>query len=144
MEYKESEVLVEAVKGFEGLRLTSYKDSAGVLTIGYGHTGEVMAGVRITESQADEYLRHDLQRAGRTVNRLGVCKTQGQFDALCDFVFNLGGGRLRSSTLLKKIRAGAPVAEIQKEFRRWVYASGKKLPGLVRRREWEARRWVLE
>lgn len=140
-DYRISEILVEAVKGFEGLRLTAYKDSAGVVTIGYGHTGEVMNGQRITESQAEEYLRHDLQMAGRQVNRLGVAKTQGQFDALTDFVFNLGIGQLRSSTLLRKIRAGAGSADIEREFRRWVYAGGRRLNGLVKRREWEVGRW---
>lgn len=140
--FKASDRLEEAVRGFEGLRLAAYQDSAGVWTIGYGHTGEVWRGMRIDRAQADEYLAHDLAVAGRGVNALGVCGTQGQFDALCDFVFNLGMGRLRSSTLLKKIRAGRPAAEVQAEFRRWVYAGKKRLPGLVRRREWEARRWA--
>ncbi|MCD8266220.1 MAG: lysozyme, partial [Prevotellaceae bacterium] len=70
------------------------------------------------------------------------CQTQGQVDALTDFVFNLGIGNLKGSTLLKYITLGKPTADIQKEFERWVYCKGKKLGGLVTRRAWEARRWA--
>lgn len=140
--YKASDELAAAVRQFEGLRLRAYRDTAGVLTIGYGHTTGVKATDRITERQADEYLSFDLWVAGRYVNSLGVAKTQGQYDALTDFVFNLGWRSLRSSTLLRKIEAGAKTEDIQKEFRRWVYAGKKKLAGLVKRREWEAQRWA--
>ncbi len=129
------------VKEFEGLRLESYKCSAGVWTIGYGHTRGVKQGQSITEAQADALLRGDLMSAERYVNELSLNLTQGQFDALVDFAFNLGTGRLGSSSLLKKIRQGADTAEIQSEFKRWVYAGGKKLEGLVKRRAWEAERW---
>ena len=57
------------------------------------------------------------------------------------FVFNLGIGRLKSSTLLKVIREGGSMQQVKKEFKRWVYGGGKQLPGLVKRREWEARRF---
>ena len=63
-------------------------------------------------------------------------------DALVDFAYNLGVGSLRSSTLLRKIKEGASTEDIQAEFRRWVYANGKVLKGLVKRREWEASRWA--
>lgn len=139
---RSSRTLIEAVKQFEGLRLTAYKDSAGVPTIGYGHTRGVRMGDRISMSQAERYLENDLRSAEYYVDKLGVAKTQGQFDALVDFVFNLGGSRLSSSTLLRKIRAKASVKDIQNEFRRWVYAGGKVLPGLVKRREWEAKRYA--
>ena len=137
-----SDILIEKVKEFEGLRLTSYKDSAGVWTIGYGHTRGVKAGQSITEKQADSLLRGDLLTAENHVNGLKLNLTQGQFDALCSFIYNLGIGNFKSSTLLRKIKEGAPTEEIQAEFRRWVYAKGKKLKGLVRRREWEASRWA--
>lgn len=139
---KASEILIEKVKEFEGLRLTAYKDSAGVLTIGYGHTRGVKAGQRITEKQADSLLRGDLLTAENYVNSLKLNLTQNQFDALVDFCYNLGAGNLAGSTLLAKIRAKAPTEEIQAQFRRWVYAGGKKLAGLVKRREWEAQRWT--
>lgn len=140
--FKASDTLTEAVKGFEGLRLRAYTDTAGVPTIGYGHTAGVRIGQKITRGDADELLEHDLWVAGRYVNSLGVCRTQGQYDALVDFVFNLGWKALKQSTLLRKIRSAAPVDEIQRQFRRWVYSGKKKLPGLVRRREWEAQRWA--
>ena len=72
---------------------------------------------------------------------LNVAQTQGQFDALVSFTFNLGIGRLKSSTLLKVIREGGSKNAIKKEFKRWVYAGGKKLRGLELRREWEAKRF---
>lgn len=137
-----SDTLVEAVKGFEGLRLVAYRDSKGVLTIGYGHTGGVRQGQRIAEAEAEHFLRQDLAAASMYVNRQQVCRTQGQFDALVDFAFNLGTGSLARSTLMYYIRTGKPTADIQAQFRRWVYAGKKKLPGLVKRREWEARRWA--
>lgn len=139
---KSSEILIQKIKEFEGLCLTSYKDSAGVWTIGYGHTHGVKSGQKITEKQADCLLRGDLLTAENYVNGLQLKLTQGQFDALTDFVYNLGPGNLAGSTLLAKIRAKAPAEEIQEQFRRWVYAGKKKLVGLVKRREWEARRWT--
>lgn len=139
---KASNILIKKVKEFEGLRLTSYKDSAGVWTIGYGHTRGVKAGQIITEKQADSLLRSDLLTAENYVNGLKLNLTQGQFDALTDFVYNLGSGSLAGSTLLAKIRAKAPAEEIQAQFRRWVYAGKKKLAGLVKRREWEAKKWA--
>ncbi len=139
---KASDVMIESLKGFEGCRLTAYRDSAGVWTIGYGHTRIAKKGLHITQRKADDLLREDLAGFEKYVNGLGVCRTQGQFDALVDFAFNLGTGSLGGSTLLEKIRRGADTAEIQAEFRRWVYAGGKKLDGLVRRIYWEARRWA--
>ena len=137
-----SETLLKALKGFEGLSLTAYEDAAGVLTIGYGHTGkDVRAGDRISEYWATELLRQDLRTAELAVNKLEVARTQGQFDALVSFVYNLGIGRLSSSTLLKVIRRGGSKKAITREFKRWVYAGGRKLKGLERRRAWEAKRF---
>lgn len=139
---KASNILIEKIKEFEGVRLTAYKDSAGVLTIGVGHTRGVKPGQRITEKQAESLLKGDLAEAERYVNSLKLNLTQGQFDALVDFAYNVGAGDLAGSTLLAKIRAKAPTAEIQEQFKRWVYAKGKKLGGLVKRRAWEAQRWT--
>ena len=66
---------------------------------------------------------------------------QPQFDALVSFAFNLGFYKLKTSTLMKTILEGGSMRAIKKEFKRWVYAGGKKLKGLERRREWEARRF---
>lgn len=131
--------LVRAVKEFEGLSTKAYYCPAGYLTIGYGHRTTMKDKKTITMGEATTLLKADLAKAGEGVNALGVCKTQGQFDALTDFVFNLGIGRLKSSTLLKQIKKGASTEAIQKEFRRWVYAGGNVMPGLVKRREWEAK-----
>lgn len=137
-----SNILIEKLKEFEGYRPTSYQDSAGVWTIGYGHTQGVKKGQKITKAQAESLLRGDLLKAEKYVNGLKLNLTQGQFDALVDFAYNLGIGNLGTSTLLGKIRMKASDEEIQAQFRRWVYAGGKVLPGLVKRREWEAQRWV--
>lgn len=139
---KASDLLINALKQFEGYRDTAYLDSASVATIGWGHTKGVKLGMKCTRSEAEQWLREDLAPVEAYVNTIGQVKTQGQFDALVDFAYNLGLGNLESSTLLRKIKAGAPVEDIQAQFRRWVYAKGKKLKGLVRRREWEAQRWA--
>ena len=137
-----SAILIEQIKVFEGLRLEAYRDAAGVLTIGYGHTGsDISEGDRISEYWAKELLRNDLGATEAAVRRLHVARTQGQFDALVSFVFNLGIKRLQRSTLLKVIRKGGSHHQIQREFKRWVYADGKKLRGLERRRAWESKRF---
>lgn len=142
MEYRASDTLIQAVKQFEGLRLKSYLCPAGIWTIGYGHTHGVKAGQQITSAQADSLLVGDLLPFVQYVNRLGVCKTQGQFDALVDFTYNLGTAALGSSTLLQRIRINADDATICKEFRRWVHSGGKVLTGLKKRREWECEQWM--
>lgn len=139
---KSSNILIKKIKEFEVLRLKSYKDSAGVWTIGYGHTRGVKSGQIITKKQAESLFRGDLLSSEEFVNNLGLSLSQGQFDALVDFAYNLGTGSLSRSTLLKKILTKAPTSEIQDEFKRWIYAGGKKLKGLVKRRAWEAQRWV--
>ena len=135
-------VVIQKIKEFEGLRLEAYRDAAGVLTIGYGHTGpDISPGDRISHYWAVELLKNDLGRYEAEVRRLKVARMQGQFDALLSFAFNLGIDRLKTSTLLKLIRGGASRAAIRREFQRWVYAGGKRLSGLERRRQWEAKRF---
>ena len=138
---KTTDILLEKLMEMEGLRLEAYQDAAGVPTIGYGHTKNVRMGDRISEYWAKELLREDIEEAEWLVKELRVAKTEGQLDALVSFVFNLGIGRLKSSTLLKVIREGGAMQQVKKEFKRWVYGGGKQLPGLVKRREWEARRF---
>jgi lysozyme len=125
------------IKNFEGLRRQAYKCPAGIWTIGYGHTTDVNVGDVITEMQAISLLSQDVAESERAVNQyVHVPLTQNQFDALVSFVFNLGVGDFRSSTLLKKINAGDDDGAAQ-EFGRWIHVDGKTLPGLVRRREAE-------
>lgn len=139
---KASNTLIKKLKEFEGYRDVAYRDSAGVLTIGFGTTRNVKEGMTCTEEQAERWLREDLELAERFVSTIPEIDTQGKFDAVVDFVYNLGIGNFESSTLCRKIKSRAPVEEIQTEFRRWVHAGGKVLPGLVKRREWEAEMWA--
>jgi len=129
---------LDLIKGFEGLRLSAYQDSAGVWTIGYGHTGNVKPGDRITQAQAEDLLQKDTAWAQQAVrDQVKVPLTQGQFDALTSFTFNLGAGALGKSTLQAKLNAG-DYAGAQAEFGKWVHAGGQVLQGLVRRRAAEA------
>ena len=119
---------------FEGFRDKAYRDSAGVWTIGYGSTKGVHAGQRITRDQAAIRLADDVSQAESAVSRLvAVPLTQGQFDALVSFVYNLGAGGLAKSTLLKRLNAGDYPGAAD-EFLKWVKAGGRRLQGLVRRR----------
>ena len=136
-----SELLFEKLKEFEGLRLEAYEDAGGLPTIGYGHTYNVRMGDKISEYWAEELLKRDIEIAERNVLELGICKYQGQLDALVSFVFNLGIGNLKRSTLLKAILAGLPREIVGKEFRRWAYAGGKRMKGLMTRRQWEVDRY---
>ena len=125
----------------EGLRLTAYRDAAGVPTIGYGHTRDVRMGDRITEDWARQLLRQDVAEVEQQVRAMRVASSNGQLDALVSFAFNVGIGRLRRSALLRQIREGGTKLQIQREFKRWVYAGGRRLRGLELRREWEAKRF---
>ena len=138
---KVTDNLMTQLMVMEGLSLEAYEDCAGVPTIGYGHTKDVKMGDRISKYWAKELLKDDVREVEQQVQELNVAQTQGQFDALVSFTFNLGIGRLKSSTLLKVIREGGSMSAIKKEFKRWVYAGGKRLRGLERRREWEAKRF---
>lgn len=129
---------LDLIKRFEGLRLKAYLCPANVWTIGYGHTGsDVKKGMEITKERAEELLRRDVARFETGVSNVAATFTQGQFDALVSFAFNLGLGALMSSTLLRKHKAG-DYEGAANEFRKWVYARGQKLPGLVTRRVAEA------
>lgn len=125
-----------------------YHDPVGFPTIGYGHllSREPWADLRrwsaITEREADTLLGEDMAIAAGAVLRLIAAPlTDGQFAALTDFAFNVGAGNLQASTLRRVVNRGE-YEEAPAQFRRWVYARGVKLPGLVRRREDEIRLWV--
>ena len=142
MKMKASEICINAIKGFEALELKAYKCPANVLTIGYGHTQGVKVGQVITEAQADVLLKGDVLNVENSLNKLNLDLTQGQFDAIVDFCFNLGVWKFLSSTLYNMIAVHASDANITAQFRRWVYADGKKLNGLIKRREWEVQSWM--
>lgn len=129
------------IKKHEGLRLTAYRDAGypDLWTIGYGHTGpDVHRGLTISEDRANALLAKDLEKHESEVRRLckGTNTPQAAFDALVSFNFNTG--KLHSSTLLKKHRAGLHDAA-SREFHRWKYSNGKVLAGLIRRRADEAK-----
>jgi lysozyme len=130
---------LELIKRHEGVRLTAYKCPAGVLTIGYGHTGkDVTAGKVITEAEAEKLLRGDLSTAESEVNRRLSKLNQNQYDALVSFVFNIGTGSFRMSTLLRIAQKTPNDPQIRLEFAKWVRGGGIVLPGLVTRRKEEA------
>lgn len=129
---------LDLIKNFEGCELKAYVCPAGVLTIGYGHTGpEVTAGMEITTAEAEELLKTDLIRFERTVdNCVNVPIKQCQFDALVSFTFNCGGDAFKNSTLLRLLNA-KDYEGAAGQFSRWVNGPNGPLPGLVRRREAE-------
>lgn len=136
-----SQTLIEHIKRFESCRLTAYQDTANVWTIGYGHTAGVKKGDRITSYQAEQMLREDLAKYEAAAGRVRRITSQGQFDAVVDFMYNCGTGNFDKSTLRRYIEAGRATWEIQEQFLRWVNAGGRKLGGLVSRRIWEAARY---
>jgi GH24 family phage-related lysozyme (muramidase) len=137
-----SEKGIALIKQFEGCKLTAYQDSVGVWTIGYGWTQPVdgkpvRSGMTIKQETAERLLKTGLVSYEIDVSRLvKVGLTQGQFDALVSFTYNLGARSLSTSTLLRKLNAG-DYAGAADEFLRWNKAGGKVLNGLTRRREAE-------
>lgn len=143
---KISEYAEEVLKEHEGLRLKAYRCPSGVLTIGYGHTKNVKPGDVIDKETAHRFLVEDVEDVEKLLDaeRYSSALSQGQYDALVSFIFNLGWGKFRNSTLRKKLLCNVDDLSIPNEFRRWVYGTDPKtgakvkLPGLVKRREWEA------
>lgn len=128
---------IDLIKRFEGCRLTAYKCPSGVYTIGYGHTSGVKKGQRITQRQAEAYLREDVAKFENGVNKyVSAPLTQNQFDALVSFCFNCGLTAFKNSTLRKKLNA-KDYAGAGKELLRWNKAGGVVLDGLKRRRNAE-------
>lgn len=142
---KTSQKGLQLIKQHEGCRLTAYKCPAGILTIGYGHTGtDVVEGMVVTAVQAEELLKKDIQWAETAVNQEGLNITQNQFDALVSFTYNVGARNFKNSTLLKMIKVNPLSINIRTEFARWNKAKGSTLPGLVTRRKAEAELYFLK
>lgn len=127
------------IKEFEGLRLDAYLDTGGVWTIGYGTIKypsgtRVAKGDRISQSDAESYLRSDSKWVDACLDsKVKVKVNQNQFDALASFVYNIGESQFGSSTLLRKLNAG-DFTGAANEFDKWVFDNGKKIQGLVNRR----------
>lgn len=144
---KSSQILIDKIKMMEtGGKpiLEAIWDKTGkVWMIGYGHSpGDVKKGDKITAQQAEELLKKDLEKFERYASVVRGIRTQGQFDAVVDFMYNCGVGNWNKSTLKKYIEAGRKTYEIQKEFLKWTKSGGIELGGLVTRRIWEANRWA--
>ena len=123
------------IKQFEGLKLTAYKDPVGIWSIGYGHTKGVKAGDTITQEQADAFLKEDVSAAEEAVSAYHHVYhwNQNEFDALVSFAYNIGTGGIRQVT-----GAGSRDKEtIAQKMLLYYNAGGKKLEGLVRRRQAE-------
>lgn len=129
------------IMAHEGVRLKAYPDpgtGGAPWTIGVGHTHDVQEGDTCSVDGAMAFLREDCAAAESAVNRLvKVPITQDQFDALVDFVFNVGEGNFAGSTLLRLLNAG-DYTGADRQFARWNLAAGRILPGLVTRRADEA------
>lgn len=132
---------LQIIKNSEGLRLKAYRCPAGIPTVGYGHTAGVRMGDVITEAQADAFLRDDVKDSEEAVRKLCPTTTQGQFDALVSFTFNLGEGQLKESTLRRLHNEGNYSAAAD-QFARWRFADGVELAGLVKRRAAEKRLYL--
>lgn len=134
------------IKSMEGCKLKAYKCPAGIWTIGYGNTyyengTKVKEGDVISQQRADELFKNITEKSFAEPVRKLITKpiTDNMFNALVSFTYNLGLGNLKASTLLKKVNANPNDPTIANEFSKWVKAGGKILPGLVKRRDLEAK-----
>lgn len=135
---KPSDACIDFIKSFEGFSPTAYKCPAGVWTIGYGTTEYVTPGDTVTEEEACDMLRNDVQEAADAIDDLvDVELNQPQYDALCSFIYNVGRSAFENSTMLKMLNQGKSAKEIGPQFDKWIKANGQVVSGLIRRREAE-------
>lgn len=127
-----------AVSDFEGRSNTAYRDVVGIPTICDGYTHGVRMGDYKTDAECDALLRKELHASFRVVDAaVKVTISEPTKAALASFVYNVGPGAFRSSTLLRKLNAGDRVGACN-ELKRWVYAGGRKWNGLIKRRDVES------
>lgn len=140
---KISKFALALIKQWEGLRLKAYKDISGVLTIGYGHTGEdIKPNQTISLAEAEQLLLRDLAKFEEAIEQLvKVNLNDNQFAALVAFSFNIGLTAFKNSTLLKKLNNGNYDA-VPIELMRWCHSRGKQCKGLINRRSAEIGLWV--
>lgn len=139
---KASERAISLIKKFEGLRLTSYRCSAGKWTIGWGSTKDVTPGMTIDLREAELRLIRDLSAIEDELTRMiKIPLSQNQYDAIVSWAFNFGATKVRTSELIRKLNLG--LLGVSDEFLRWVHERNpatmkmRKSPGLVRRRKEE-------
>ena len=133
------------IKRFEGFRADPYFCPAGKLTVGYGHVFPAKEPLfSVTQQEAEILLTQDIEWAAQAVESLVKVSLSGEeFGALVSFVYNVGAGAFKNSTLLRKLNAG-DFRGARKEFLRWTKANGRELPGLVTRRHAEAQLFLPE
>lgn len=133
-----NQATIDLIKRNEGCVLHAYRDSVGVLTIGYGHTGDVYPGQVITQAQAEALLRQDLQTFENGVDDVlaDIDTSDNQFGAMVSLAYNVGLGNFKHSTVLRLHNAG-DYSGAADAFRMWNRAGGIVLQGLTRRREEE-------
>lgn len=125
---------IELIKRWEGCKLKAYKDTGGVLTIGYGHTKGVKPGDEIDQKEADRLLKKDLKEFEDAVNSVvKVSLSQNQFNALVSLCYNIGARAFEHSTLLKHLNSG-DYSRAATQFVRWSYDNGRFIQGLKNRR----------
>ena len=132
------------IKGFEGLKLSAYKDSAGIPTIGYGNItyidgSKVKMGDKITQENADKLFKFYADKFSTKVDDILTSQVnQNQFNALVSLAYNIGIGSFSKSTILKKVNKNPKDITIKDEFMKWVNSGGRKIQGLINRRTAEA------
>lgn len=133
------------IKTYEGFSAKAYRCPAGYWTIGYGHriaTHETFPE-NISKAEAEALLLRDVQVAEKAVRKgITIVLNENQFSALVSFVYNIGSGAFMRSTLRKQVNAGNHSA-IPRELLRWVWSNGRKLPGLVKRRDAEGKLYAF-
>ena len=125
---------VPLVQKYEGTVLRSYRDPVGIVTACTGHTGpELKMGQTYTRQECEEMLYKDLAKHADALACVSQPLTDGQRAAFVSFAFNVGEGAFCGSTLVRKANAG-DIDGACAELSRWIYAGGKQLPGLIKRR----------
>lgn len=131
------EAALALIKRWEGLKLEAYRDQVGKLTIGWGHTLNVLENDTCSEQEAEDWLIEDLEYFERVVSRLvQVMLNENQKGALVSFVFNLGLAHVKDGTIWKLLNRGL-YEEAADQFPRWVKENGEPSQGLLHRREAE-------
>lgn len=133
---------IDLIKRYEGLHLSAYLCPAGVWTIGWGHTKGVFPEMTVSTDEAEDLLCKDVAIIFGKLNLIctdtGVSLSPNQLSALASFIFNVGFNAFAISTLWKLIRSNPNHPDIAYQFTRWIYAAGKVMPGLIKRRQEEA------
>lgn len=136
--------LIEKIKEFEGFSPSYSSKLDGHATIGYGHVGKVYYGNPISKEQAEALLLFDVINIEKQIDALKLGLSIERYEAVVDFVYNLGIGNFKRSKLCKLMKKNPDDTRIKYEFQRWVYCNGRILEGLKKRRLWEAEHYFSQ